>query len=158
MDGYWSAITDKIRNSSLNISKDENLNRFLESFHRDKPKGRRGVPLRNLSLFLHQLKKPPFQPLKKVSLIHLIFTVFLLPLGPGKRRNEMHAWLNKNIRHQSDWSKVSLYPFPIFSKNHLAKEGPECVAPMVIPALAPILDKSLKGDWSLCLVRVCTII
>ena len=81
-------------------------------------------------------------------------TVFLLALGSGKRRSEIHAWLHKNIRHQSDWSKVSLYPSPSFlSKNQLAKEGPDSVAPVVIPALAPSLDRSLKGDRSLCPVR-----
>ena len=74
---------------------------------------------------------------------------------PGRiRRSEIHAWQNRNIRHQSDWSKVSLYPSPSFvSKNQLAKEGPECVAPVVIPALAPTLDKSPKSDRSLCSVR-----
>ena len=51
-------------------------------------------------------------------------------------------------------SKASLYPSPSFlSKNQLAKEGPDSVAPVVIPALAPTLDKSLKGDRSLCPVR-----
>ena len=46
-------------------------------------------------------------------------------------------------------------PCPKFSfqKNHLAKEGPECVAPVVISALGPTLDKSLKKDRSLCPVR-----
>ena len=82
-------------------------------------------------------------------------TVFLLALGSGKRRSEIHAWQNKNIRiseyHQVDWSKVSLYLSSSFlSKNQLAKEGPDSVAPAVIPALAPTLDKSLG---SLCLVR-----
>ena len=76
--------------------------------------------------------------------------MFLLALGSAKRRSEIHAWLHKNIRHQADWSKVSLYPSPSFlSKNQLAKEGPDSVAPVVIPALAPTLDKSLKGDRSL---------
>ena len=103
----------------------------------------------------NQLTKVPFEPLKEASLKHLTFkTVFLLALGSGKRRSEIHAWLHKNIRHQSDWSKVSLYPSPSFlSKNQLAKEGPDSVAPVVIPALAPSLDKSLKGDRSLCQVR-----
>ena len=56
--------------------------------------------------------------------------------------------------YQSDWSKMSLYPSPSFlSKNQLAKEGPESVAPVVIPALAPTLDRSLKSDRSLCPVR-----
>ena len=64
------------------------------------------------------------------------------------------AWLYKNIRHQENWSQVSLYPSPSFlSKNQLARDGPTCVAPVVIPALAPSLDKSLTEDKSLCPVR-----
>ena len=141
--------------SPLMSAKDENLTRLLDSFHRDIPKGRRGIPTWNLSLILHQLTKAPFEPLKEASLKHLTFkTVFLLALGSGKRRSEIQAWLHKNIRHQSDWSKVSLYPSPSFQcKNQLAKEGPDSVAPVVIPALAPTLDKCLKGDRSLCPVR-----
>ena len=155
IDGYRSAIADKLGNASVNVGKDDNLTRLLDSFHRDRPKGRRGVPAWNLSLVLHQLTKVPFEPLRKASLKHHTFkTVFLLALASGKRRSEIHAWLNKNIRHQADWSKVSLYPSPSFlAKNHLAKEGPECVAPVVIPALTPTLDKSLKEDRSLCPVR-----
>ena len=153
IDGYRSAIADKLGNSPINVSRDENLTRRLDSFDRDRPKGRRGTPSCNLSLVLHQLTKAPFEPLNEASLKHLTFkTVFLLALGSGK--SEIHAWLHKNIRHQSDWSKVSLYPSPSFlSKNQLAKEGPDSVAAVVIPALAPTLDRSLKGDRSLCPVR-----
>ena len=155
IEGYRTAIADKVGNSRINISKDENLSRLLDSFHRDKPKGRRGVPTWNLSLVLHQLTQPPFEPLRKASLKYLTFkTVFLLALGSGKRRSEIHAWVHRNIRRQEDWSNVSLSPSPSFiSKNHLAKEGPACVAPVIIPALAPSLDKSLKEDRSLCPVR-----
>ena len=155
IDGYRSAIADKLGDTTVNISKDHNLTRLLESFHRDRPKGRRGVPSWNLSLVLHQLTKAPFEPLREASLKHLTFkTVFLLALGSGKRRSEIHAWQHKNIRHQSDWSKVSLFPSPSFlSKNQLAKEGPQSVAPVVIPGLAPTLDRSLKSDRSLCPVR-----
>ena len=105
---------------------------------------------------LQQLTKDPFELLKEASLKHWTFkTVFLLALGSGKRNSEIHAWLHKNIRHQSDWSKESLYPSPSFlSKNQLAIEGPDSVALVVILALAPTLDKSLKGDRSLCPVRV----
>ena len=155
IDGYRSAISDKLGDTTVNISKNDNLTRLLKSFHRDRPKGRREVPSWNLSLVLHQLTKAPFEPLREASLKHLTFkTVFLLALGSGKRRSEIHAWQHKNIRHQTDWSKVSLFPSPSFlSKNQLAKEGPESVAPVVIPALAPTLDKSLKSDRSLCPVR-----
>ena len=44
IDGYRSAIADKLGNLPINISKDENLTRLLDSFHRDRPKGRRGIP------------------------------------------------------------------------------------------------------------------
>ena len=89
--------------------------------------------------------------MRKASLKHLTFkTVFLLALGSGKRRSELHAWLFKNIRHQENWSQVSLYPSPSFlSKNQLARDSPASVALVVIPALAPSLDKSLKEDRSL---------
>ena len=101
IDGYRTAIADIVGNQEVNISKDENLTRLLDSFHRDKPKGRRGVPSWNLSLVLHQLTKAPFEPMRKASLKHLTFkTVFLLALGSGKRRSEIHAWLFRNIRHQ----------------------------------------------------------
>ena len=108
-----------------------------------------------LQVLMYCLPVPVMLPSVWTSLKHLTFkTVFLLALGSGKRRSEIHAWLYKNIRHQSDLSKVSLYPSPSFpSKNQLAKEGPDSVAPVVIPALAPTLDKSLKGDRFLCPVR-----
>ena len=155
IDGYRSAIADKLGSVTVNISREDNHTRLLDSFHRDRPKGRRGIPSWNLSLVLHQLTKAPFEPLKEVSLKHLTFkSVFLLALGSGKRRSEIHAWQHRNIRHQSDWAKVSLFPSPSFlSKNQLAKEGPESVAPVVIPALAPTLDRSLKSDRTLCPVR-----
>ena len=155
IDGYRSAIADKVGNSPISISKNEDLNRLLDSFHRDRPKGRRGIPSWNLSLVLHQLTKAPFEPMKEASLKHLTFkTVFLLALGSGKRRSEIHAWVKRNIRYQRDWSNVSLYPSASFlSKNQLAREGPDSVAPVVIPALAPTLDRSCTEDRSLCPVR-----
>ena len=117
IDGYRSAIADELGNSPLNISKDENLTHLLDSFHRDRPKGRRGIPSWNLSLVLQQLTKAPFEPIKEASLKHLTFkTVFLLALGSGKSRSEIHAWQNKNIRHQWDWSKVSLYHPAFFQR------------------------------------------
>ena len=152
---YRTAIADMVGNDRVNISRDENLTRLLDSFHRDKPKGRQGVPSWNFSLVRHQLTKAPFEPIRKASLKHLTFkTVFRLALGSGKKRSEIHAWLFKNIRHQENWSQFSLHPSPIFIyKNQLAKEGPAAVAPAVIPALAPLLDSTLQEDKSLCPLR-----
>ena len=151
IDGFRSAIADKLGNSTINVSEDENLTHLLDSFHRDRPKSWGGIPSWNLSLVLHQLTKAPFEPLKEASLKHLTFkTVSLIALGQANA-----GVRSMNIRHQSVWSKVSLYPSPSFlSKNKPAKEGSDSVAPVMIPALAPTLDKSVKGDGSLCLVRV----
>ena len=38
IDGYRSAIADKLGNVPINVSKDENLTRLLDSFHTDRPK------------------------------------------------------------------------------------------------------------------------
>ena len=73
---------------------------------------------RNLSLVLHQLTKAPSKPVKEASLKHLTLkTIFRLALGSGKHRSEIDAWQNKNIRNQSHWSKVSLYPTPFFPRT-----------------------------------------
>ena len=45
IDGYRSAIADKLRNSPIDVSKDGNLTHLLDSFHRDRPKGWREIPL-----------------------------------------------------------------------------------------------------------------
>ena len=71
IDGYRTAIADMVGNDRIDISKDENLTHLLDSFHRDKRKGRRGIPTWNLSLVLHQLTKAPFEPMRKASLKHL---------------------------------------------------------------------------------------
>ena len=146
-DGYKSAIADNWAIVPLMTA------RMRISLRQTQ--GQEGHPLLEPFSGTTPADKAPSEPLKEASLKHLPFkTVSLLPLGSGKCRSEIHAWLHKNIRHQSDWSKVSLYLSPSFlSKNQLAKEGPDSVAPVVIPALAPSLDKSLKGDRSLCPVR-----
>ena len=155
IEGYSTAFADMVGYNRLHISKDENLTRLLDSFHRDKHKGRRGVPTWNLSLVLYQLTKALFEPMQKASLKHLFFkTVSLLALSSGNKRSGIHAWRYKNIRHQGNRSRVFLYPSPNFrSKNRLVQEGLSCVALVVIPALALSLDKSLKEDKSLCSIR-----
>ena len=62
-----------------------------------------------------------------------------------KRSLPLFENLDRNIRHQADWSKVSLYLSSSFlSKNQLAWDGPDSVAPVVIPALSPSLDNLLR--------------
>ena len=58
-------------------------------------------------------------------------------------------------KHQASGKlEQRLSPSRIFlSKNQLAREGPSSVAPVVIPALTPNLDKSHQEDKTLCMVR-----
>ena len=105
-------------------------------------------------LYQDTLRKWERSPREQTFMCNLTFKTVFLALGSGKHRSEIHVWQNKNIRHQSDWSKVSIYPSPsCLSKNQLAKEGLDSVTPVVIPALAPTLDKSFESDRSLCPVR-----
>ena len=100
IDGYRSAIADKLGNSPINISKDENFTCLLDRFTETDPKAGGDSSPGTSPWFLHQLTKVHFEPIKE----HLTFkTVFLLLLGSGKRRREKHVWQNRNIRHQSDW-------------------------------------------------------
>ena len=86
IDGYRSAIADKLGNTPVNVSKDENLARLLDSFHRDRPKGQRGFPSWNLSLLLRQLTKAPFEPLKEAILCATIaYGVELNAISGGHR-------------------------------------------------------------------------
>ena len=50
VDGYRSAIADKLGNAPIYSSKDENLTCLLVSFHRDRHRGRRGIPSWNILL------------------------------------------------------------------------------------------------------------
>ena len=107
IDGYRSDIADKLGNLSINVRKDENHTRLLDSFHRGG--GRRDIPSWALSLVMHQLTKAPFEPLKDASLKHLSFkTVFLLALGLGKRRSEIHAWIDISHATISSWIKETV--------------------------------------------------
>ena len=44
IDGYRMAIVDMVGTDRWHISKDVNLTCLVDSFHPDKPRGRRGVP------------------------------------------------------------------------------------------------------------------
>ena len=91
----------------------------------------------------------------RTSLKHLTFkTVFLLALGSGEHRSEIHAWLHKNIRHQSDWSKYPCALHPAFYPRVSWLRRAQIVWPQCsYQPWPPTLDKSLKGDRSLCPVR-----
>ena len=158
IEGYRTAIADTLGNTPLDISNNPEIARLIASFHRDKPKASRSIPTWNLSLVLHQLKQPPFEPLEEASLKYATWkTVFLLALASGKRRSEIHAWTMDGLLCLGDWDQIQLTPSPIFiAKNQLAREGTQTISPVVIPALKTTQDDR-DTDILLCPVRALSI-
>ena len=154
IEGYRTAITDTLGNTKQNISTNPKIARLIASFHRDKPKSSRSIPKWNLSLVLQRLAQPPFEPQEEAALKFLTWkTVFLLALASGKRRSEIHAWTLDGLLCLCDWDQIQLSPSPSFiAKNQLAKEGPQSISPVVIPALK-CSQESLDTDVLLCPVR-----
>ena len=112
IEGYRTAIADMIGNDTIQFGKDENLTRLLDSFHRDKPKGRRGVPAWNLSLVLYQLTKATFEPMRKASLKHLTFkTVFLFGIGFRQKAERNPCMVVP--KHQASGKLESGLPIPL---------------------------------------------
>ena len=111
--------------------------RLIASFYRDKPKSSRNIPKWNLSVVLHRLSQPPFEPQEQADLKFLTWkVVFLLALASGKRRSEIHAWTFDGLLCLGDWEQVQLVPTPSFiAKNQLAKDGPQSISPVVIATL-----------------------
>ena len=154
IEGYRPAIADTLGNVPLDISNNTELARLIASFHRDKPKSSRNLPKWDLSIVLHQLKQPPFEPLQEAPLKYVTWkTVFLLALASGKRRSEIHAWTLDGLLCLGEWDQIQLTPSPSFiAKNQLAKEGNQAVSPVVIPAL-PTPQNDSNEDALLCPVR-----
>ena len=154
-DGYRTAIFDTLGPTAHHIAHNADLHRLLSSFHRDRPKSYRNLPKWNLSVVLNELTKAPFEPMKDTDLKHLTLkTAFLLALASGKRRSEIHAWVENKVSNLGQWEKVALFPSSDFiAKNQLAREGSQSVSPVTIPALTTIVDRQFKEDRTLCLVR-----
>ena len=81
-------------------------------------------------------------------------TAFLLALASGKRHSEIYALVGNKVSNLGQWEKVALFPSSDFiAKKQLAREGSQSVSPVTIPALTTIVDRQLKEDRTLNLVR-----
>ena len=143
IDGYRSAIADKLGNLPINIGKDENLTRLLDNF-----------PSWNPSLVLHQLTKVHFEAIKEASLKHLTFTtVFSWPWDRASVEGRYMLGKTEILDINLTGRKCPCTYYPAFSKNPLAKKGQDSVATGVITALTPTRDRFLKSDRFLCPFR-----
>ena len=92
--------------------------------------------------------------MKDTDLKHFTLkTAFLLALASSKRRSEIHAWVANKVSNLGQWEKVALFPSSDFiAKNQLAREGPQSLSLVTIPALTTIVDREFNEDRTLCLV------
>ena len=102
---------------------------------------------------LQALTRSPFEPMNEATLEYVTKkTVFLVALGSGRRRSEIHAMsADKDcLRFAADKSKVTLLTSPGFlAKN----QPPDFESPqVVIPALSPQFDRG-EPERLLCPVR-----
>ena len=150
IEGYRTAIANTLGNTRQNISTNTEIDKLIASFHRDKPTSSRSIPKWNLSLVLQRLTQPPFEPQEEATLKFITWkTVFLLALASGKRRSEIHTWTLDGLLCLGDWDQIQLSPSPSFiAKNQLAKEGPQSISPVIIPALKCAQD---SGDTDILL-------
>ena len=146
IEGYRTTIADTFGDSNPHISSNTDIARLISSFYRDKPKHSRSLPKWNLSLVLHKLTQPPFELTEECTLKLLTGkTVFLLALASGKRCSEIHAWTYDRTLSLGNWEQVQLTPSPsIIAKNQLAKEGPNIISLVIIPALKYDPQKTLR--------------
>ena len=117
------------------------------------PKARRESPPETSPRFFAPADKVLFEPIKEASLKHLTFkTVFLLALGSGKSRSEIHAWQNR-LDTSPTGQGVPVPVTQLSLQESAGQRGYRQCGPRGITALAPTLDRSLKSDWSLCPVK-----
>ena len=116
------------------------------------PRYKELCPKWNLALVLAYITSPPFEPIMKASLWHLMLkTVFLLKLALDRRRNELHALScnEKCYRFRANGGLVTLITEPGFlAKNQKPQDSKPRI---VIPALGPVVWD--HPDWKLCPVR-----
>ena len=135
--GYRSALSSTLYNV-VDLTNSIFLRNLLKNMDLQRPKYKELCPKFNPALVLVYITSPPFEPIMKASLWHLMLkTVFLLKLASGRRRNELHALScdEKCYHFSADGGLVTLITEPGFlAKNQKPQYS---TARIVIPALGP---------------------
>ena len=152
--GYRSVISNTLKFKTGNrIGSNPVLSELIRSFELQRPVQRSLTPKWDLSWVLVCLQKAPYEPLHKVSKLHVTLkTAFLLALVTAKRCSEIHALAmdSEHLRfNQSDGSVSLMVQSGFLAKNQLPSV---CQDPIVIPNLAHISNRE-HPDRLLCLIR-----
>ena len=155
--GYRTALVAPLRaESGLEVGSDRHLSDLLENFARSQAKTKHPVPEWDLGLVMTILRKPPFEPIRKIDLKHLTLkTVFLLTLASGNRRSEIHALVREGLLREENWKSVTLFPgLDFVAKTEVVGRGSDVVKPLEITSLGDFLGgPNMEEDMKLCPVR-----
>ena len=151
IQGYKAALNEifKLDNRDLNDCKV--LSSIIKSFKKACSPSDHKYPEWDLQLVLDSLKKPPYEPLDKASILDVSKkTAFLLALASAKRVGEIHAF-SSEIKHAEKWTAITISTLPFFvAKN----QDPSKDDPRFGPFSVPALPRDSKGNRPLlCPVR-----
>ena len=147
--GYRSALSSTLYNV-LDLTNSVFLRNLLKNMALQCNK--KLCPNWNLALVLPYITSPPFEPIMKASLWHLMLkTVFLLKLASGRHRKELHALScnEKCYRFRAYRGLVTLSTEPGFLAKNQKPQG--STPRIVIVALGPAVGD--HSDRKLCPVR-----
>lgn len=122
--GYRTAIASVLKlYKKENATSDHVIKCMMQSFKHSETRPSIRPPKWSLPLVLRMLNKPPFEPLGTAQVKYLTYkTVFLVLLGTGCRRSELHALDHTRLEHPQDWSWVDLAPSPEFRAKFQARD------------------------------------
>lgn len=151
--GYRSTISSVIKSAtcgSRDLSVDASLRAYIRHHMLANPRPFKHRPPWDLSVVLHALGKPPYEPLKDASLKSVTLkAVFLLSLALGRRRSYVHALMHGSpyTEFAKDGTKVSLRPSVAFVAKNERPNAQKSVITL------PALNGPSAEDHYLCPVR-----
>ena len=152
--GYRSALGPHLSHRLGDLGSNPVLSKLFKSFHRDRPKALSRVEPWDLSIVLYSLTQEPFEPLKTVPFKFLTWkTAFLIALGSGRRRSEIHAVKRENLYHTENWSRVTFQIDHFLCKNQQYDVSGDMFKSFTIPALCTEVDRNAKNERALCPIR-----
>lgn len=129
--GYRAAIASVlICYDKTHVVQDQTISRLIQCFKRRIRKADSlQLPKWSLPLVLRYLARPPYEPLGLAPIKELTHkTAFLVLLGSGCRRSELHALDRSRLEHDITWTWANLIPTPDFLAKFQARDPDPAVS------------------------------
>jgi hypothetical protein len=149
--GYRTSINSVWSIDGRSTSDSAQINVLMKSFEAERPKSLIVFPQWDLNLVLRVLRKTPYEPLSKASILHLTRkTAFLLLLASARRVGDVHAIDPKRITRRP--REIILVPNPGYlPKIYDCAEGEKRFQPIIIRRLSNVTSSQL--ELTLCPAR-----